>query len=127
MGLIKETIHGCYDASFDTMDVFIFQEVVPVTAVQAVKELFVPPARVAAVKAEAEALPSLDITKVKAILFNSAFVHIGRFGHKMAILPLLLIQEEQLSVNGKRMCTKHCKLPQEGLPRLRIIDHTNMA
>ena len=33
-----------------------------------------------------------------------------RLGHKkisMAILPLPLIQEEQLSVTGERMCTKH--------------------
>ena len=33
-----------------------------------------------------------------------------RLGHKKistAILPLLLIQEEQLSVTGKRMCTKY--------------------
>ena len=43
---------------------FLFQEVVPTSAVQAVKELFVPPAKVAAVKAEAEALPSMEITKV---------------------------------------------------------------
>ena len=42
----------------------ISQAVVPSSAVQAVKELFVPSTRVAAVKAEAEALPSLDITKV---------------------------------------------------------------
>ena len=34
----------------------------------------------------------------------------GRFGHEIistAILPLLLIQEEQLSVNGERMWAKH--------------------
>ena len=33
-----------------------------------------------------------------------------RLGHEnisMAILPLLLIQEEQLSVTGERMCTKY--------------------
>ena len=33
-----------------------------------------------------------------------------RFGHEnisMAVLPLLLIQEEQWSVNGKGMCTKY--------------------
>ena len=33
-----------------------------------------------------------------------------RFGHEnisMAILPLPLIQEEQLSVTGERMCTKY--------------------
>ena len=34
----------------------------------------------------------------------------GNFGHEnisTAILPLLLIQEEQLSVNGERMCAKY--------------------
>ena len=45
----------------------ILQEVVPSTAVHAVKELFVPSTRQSAVKAEAEALPSLDITKVNII------------------------------------------------------------
>ena len=33
-----------------------------------------------------------------------------RFGHEnisMAILPLLLIQEEHLSVNGEMMCAKY--------------------
>ena len=42
----------------------ILQAVVPSSAVHAVKELFVPSTRVASVKAEAEALPALDITKV---------------------------------------------------------------
>ena len=34
-----------------------------------------------------------------------------KFGHEnisMAIIPLPLIQEEQLSVNGERMCVKYC-------------------
>ena len=38
------------------------------------------------------------------------------FGHEIistAILPLLLIQEEQLSVNGERMCAKYW-LPASG-------------
>ena len=37
------------------------------------------------------------------------------FGHEIiliAILSLPLIQEAQLSVTGKRMCTKYCKLPR---------------
>ena len=47
-----------------------------------------------------------------------------RFGHEIiatAILPLLLIQEEQLSVNGKRMCAKYwlpaSGMMQAGVPR----------
>ena len=46
------------------IDFFHLQAVVPSSAVHAVKELFVPSTRVASVKAEAEALPALDITKV---------------------------------------------------------------
>ena len=45
----------------------------------------------------------------------------------MAILPLPLIQEEQLSVNGKRMYTQ---LPPGGLPRnivVRITDRPHMT
>ena len=45
-------------------------------------------------------------------VFNPHVRHIlsWRLGHEnisMAILPLPLIQEEQLSVTGKRMCTKY--------------------
>ena len=45
--------------------------------------------------------------------FNPHVRHIlsWRLGHEnmsMAILPLPLIQEEQLSVTGGRMCTKYC-------------------
>lgn len=40
------------------------QEVVPASAVNTVRELFVPENRLQAVKAEAEALPSFEITKV---------------------------------------------------------------
>ena len=44
--------------------------------------------------------------------FNPHVQHIlsWRFDHEnisMAILPLPLIQEEQLSVTGERMCTKY--------------------
>ena len=44
--------------------------------------------------------------------FNPHVLHIlsWRLGHEnisTAILPLPLIQEEQLSVTGKRMCTKY--------------------
>ena len=35
----------------------------------------------------------------------------------MAILPLLLIQEEQLSVNGKECVLSTGYLPRGGLPR----------
>ena len=48
-------------------------------------------------------------------LLGSYFGHVRhilswRFGHEnisTAILPLPLIQEEQLSVTGERMCTKY--------------------
>ena len=43
-----------------------------------------------------------------------------RFGHEIipaAILPLPLIQEEQLSVNGEMMCAYTGYLPRGGLPR----------
>ena len=49
-----------------------------------------------------QAAPSLIPT-------SGTFFH-GDFGHKnisTAILPLPLIQEEQLSVTGERMCTKY--------------------
>ena len=49
---------------------------------------------------------------VNGLRFNSHVRHIlsWRLGHEnisTAILPLPLIQEEQLSVSGKRMCTKY--------------------
>ena len=43
---------------------FILQGVVPTTAVRNVKELFVPENNYEAAKAEAEALPSMEINKV---------------------------------------------------------------
>ena len=39
-----------------------------------------------------------------------------------AILPLPLIQEEQLSVAGERMCTKYCL---GGLPRNSVVSARN--
>ena len=42
-----------------------------------------------------------------------------RLGHEYistAILPLPLIQEEQLSVTGERMCTKYCQTAKEACP-----------
>ena len=49
---------------------------------------------------------------LKALDFDPNVRHIRswRFGHEnisMAILPLSLIQEEQLSVTGERLCTKY--------------------
>ena len=50
-----------------------------------------------------------------------------RLGHaniSTAILPLPLIQEEQLSVTGERLCTKYCL---EGLPRNSVFKVTDRA
>ena len=47
-----------------------------------------------------------------------------------AILPLPLIQEEQLSVNGERMCAKYWLPASSGLPRNsvdRITDRPDMT
>ena len=58
--------------------------------------------------------PGLTLTYFTARSNLVPFVFIGQmlnsavdFQDSTAILPLLLIQEEQLSVTGKRMCTKN--------------------
>ena len=53
-----------------------------------------------------------------------------RLGHEKistAILPLPLIQEEQLLVNGERICTKYWKNCLGGLPRNSVVTVTDRA
>ena len=50
------------------------QGVVPTTAVRTVKELFVPENRLEAAKAEAEALPCLEINTVKLSPLNKKLI-----------------------------------------------------
>ena len=46
------------------MDLFLLQNIIPESAANVVKELFVPQSRIDAARSEAETLPNLDITKV---------------------------------------------------------------
>ena len=53
------------------------------------------------------------------------YVEIGHEITSTADLSLSLIQEEQLSVTGKRMCTKYCLINHLGLSLLRKCEHFN--